>query len=106
MSAAEPALRLLGLAARAGAVVWGTERVREAARGGRLQLVLIARDASANSRDKLAPLLGARRIRHLTVLDQDRLGDALGRGPLSAVGISDAGFARRIEELLGQAETD
>jgi ribosomal protein L7Ae-like RNA K-turn-binding protein len=106
MTGAEPALRLLGLAARAGAVVWGTERVREAARGGRLRLVLIARDASANSRDKLVPLLEARQIRHRAVLDQDRLGDALGRGPLSAVGIDDAGLARRIEELLGQAGLD
>lgn len=90
------------MAARAGALVYGTDRVREAARAGSLRLVLLAEDASANSRGKLRPLLEARGIRSVTRFDRAALGGAVGRGPLSAVGLVDAAFANRLETLLGE----
>lgn len=100
-AASDPALRLLGLAARAGGVVPGTERVREAARGGHLHLALVAVDASANAQDKLLPLLEARRVPHLIVFTRAELGGAVGRGPLSAVGLTEASLAKRVRELIG-----
>jgi ribosomal protein L7Ae-like RNA K-turn-binding protein len=96
-------LRLLGLAARAGAIVPGTERVREAARGGRVRYVLVAADASANARDKLLPLLEARDLPHATAFTRLELGAAVGLSPLSAVGLTDASFAARVGELLGES---
>ncbi len=100
MRANEAALRLLGLAARAGAVLSGTERVRDAARAGTLQFVVVAGDISANTRDKLIPLFEANGVRYQEVGTRADLGDAVGRPPASAVGITDAGFARRVAGLL------
>ncbi|NJD11038.1 MAG: 50S ribosomal protein L7ae [Gemmatimonadetes bacterium] len=97
---ASRALNLLGLAARAGSVLPGTERVREAARTGNLALALLARDASDNSRGKLLPLLQARRIPFLIAIERVRLGGAVGRSPLRAVGITDPALARQLEQLL------
>lgn len=94
-------LALLGMATRAGAVVTGTERVREAARAGTLQLVVIAADASDNSRGKLLPLLIARGISHVIRYERNELGAAIGRGPLSAVGVMDASLAARLLALMG-----
>ncbi len=94
------ALRLLGLAARAGAILPGTERVREAARAGDARLVLVAGDASANTRDKLIPLLEARRVPYALACDRARLGEAVGRAPLGAVAVLDPSLAGRIRELL------
>src|SRR5512138_3661084 len=94
--APDAVLRLLGLAARAGAIVPGTDRVREAARGGRLHLVLVAADASANAMDKLIPVLEARGVPHAVIADRVQLGAAVGRAPLSAVGVLDASFAERL----------
>jgi ribosomal protein L7Ae-like RNA K-turn-binding protein len=102
MAASEAALRLLGLAARAGAVLSGTERVREAARAGALHYVLVAGDISANTRDKLIPLLEARAVRYRIAATRDALGAAVGRPPASALGIADAGLARRVAALLEQ----
>jgi ribosomal protein L7Ae-like RNA K-turn-binding protein len=102
MSEADPVLRLLGLAARAGAVLPGTERVREAARAGSLHFVLVAADASANSRGKLRSVLSARGVEHVIAFDRDRLGAAVGRAPLSAVGITSDSLAGRIRSLLGE----
>lgn len=80
-------------------IVPGTSRVREAVREGGVRLVLLASDASRNSREKLEPLLRAVGMRYGVIADRTRLGAAVGRAPLSAVGITDAAMARRIEEL-------
>lgn len=93
-------LRMLGLAARAGAVLPGTERVREAARAGALELVIVASDASDNSRDKLVPLLEARRLPYAVRFTRDELGGAIGKAPVSAVAITDKKLASRVKELI------
>ncbi|HSJ14938.1 MAG TPA: ribosomal L7Ae/L30e/S12e/Gadd45 family protein [Longimicrobiales bacterium] len=100
MTPAEQALKLLGLAARAGTVLPGTERVREAARSGRLTFAVLAADASENSRGKLAPLLAARRIPFVIRFDRVQLGAAVGRAPLGAVGLIDSSLGRRLQSLL------
>ena len=94
---------MLGLAARAGAVLPGTDRVREAARSDSLHFVLIASDLSDNSRDKLLPLLNARQIPYAIVSDRDALGGAVGRAPLSALGIMERKLALRVRELLEES---
>ncbi len=101
-TAPDAVLRLLGLAARAGAVAPGTERVREAVRSGEARFVLVAGDISENTRDKLIPLLVSREIPHVQAYDRDRLGEAIGRGAMSAVAIVDASFARRLRELVAE----
>lgn len=102
-AAPDALLRMLGLAARAGAVVPGTERVREAARSGSLHFALVASDLSDNSRDKLLPLLDARQIPYAIVSDRDALGGAVGRAPLSALGITEKKLAARVVELLNES---
>jgi ribosomal protein L7Ae-like RNA K-turn-binding protein len=99
MAAPDAALRLLGIAARAGAVVTGTERVRMAARGGEVRFAIVAGDASDNSREKLLPLLTALGVPLIVAYDRDALGIALGRGGLSAVGVTDTKLANRLREL-------
>ena len=94
---------MLGLAARAGAVLPGTDRVREAARSDSLHFVLIASDLSDNSRDKLLPLLNARQIPYAIVSDRDALGGAVGRAPLSALGITEKKLALRVKQLLEES---
>lgn len=97
---------MLGLAARAGAALPGTERVREAARSGVLEIALIASDASDNSRNKLLPLLDARQIPYAVVGDRAALGAAVGKAPISALGITDRKLASRVKEMLSEPETE
>jgi ribosomal protein L7Ae-like RNA K-turn-binding protein len=103
--APDRALGLLGMATRAGAVVPGTERVREAARAGTLRLAVVALDASENSRGKLLPLLAARGISHVIRFERNELGAAVGRGPLGAVGVLDAALADRLRVLMGDEDS-
>lgn len=94
-------LRLLGLAARAGAVVPGSERVREAARAGELGFAVVAADTSGNRRDRLVPLLEGLGIPYILAFDRARVGHAVGRAPLGAVGVTTAAFADRLVALAG-----
>lgn len=94
------ALRLLGLGARAGTVVPGTDRVREDARAGRVRFVLLAADASPNAREKLEPLLARRGIPYFVGYQRWELGAAVGRGPLSALGVRDDSLAAGVRRLL------
>jgi ribosomal protein L7Ae-like RNA K-turn-binding protein len=100
MAAPDRSLSMLGMATRAGAAVPGTERVREAARSGTLRLAIIADDASDNSRGKLLPLLEARDVPYVIRFDRAVLGAAVGRSPLSAVGVLDKAMADRLQALL------
>jgi ribosomal protein L7Ae-like RNA K-turn-binding protein len=98
-SAEEGLLSLLGLAARAGAVVFGTDMVRRGIREGTVLDVILAADASPTQHDKVIPLMEARGVPYRVLLTRDRLGAATGKGPVTAIGLTNRGFARRAAEL-------
>lgn len=90
---------LLGMAWRARALEAGTDAVRRAAREGSVHGVILADDSSPTQRQKLVPLLEARGVPFRVGLSRDALGAALGRGPVSAVGLTNENFARRAVDL-------
>lgn len=79
----------------------GVSAARDAVRRGRAVLVLIARDASRNTQDKLIPGTERRGIAWIEAFDRDRLGRAVGWPAISAIAIQDPELGRRVRELLG-----
>src|SRR5688500_3189709 len=104
MAAPDRILNLLGLGARAGSVLPGTEMVRQAVRHDGVRYVILAAYASDNSRYKLLPLLDGKGVPYTTKYGREELGIAIGRAPVSAVGVVDAALARRIRSLLEAAD--
>jgi ribosomal protein L7Ae-like RNA K-turn-binding protein len=96
-------LGLVGLGMRARNVVVGVERVRDAARRGKVRLALVAPDASRHSRDKVLPILAARRVRVIEGPTAEALGAAVGRESVAAVGIVDAALAAGVRRLVEPA---
>jgi len=93
--------QLLGLARRAGAVVHGTEAVRESIRSGEAKLVLLAGDAARGQLDKVQRTLAGRAVPRASVGDRAGLGAALGVGPITAVAVTSDSLADRVSaELL------
>jgi ribosomal protein L7Ae-like RNA K-turn-binding protein len=92
-------LELLGLAARARAVVHGTGGTRQGVRDGEVAGVLIAADSSPTQTKKLVPLLEARGVPYAACLTRAEIGAAMGQGPVTALGIKDRNFARRALDL-------
>ncbi len=104
------ALRLLGLARRAGGVAPGTEATRRAIRQGEAQLILIATDASSVQVEKVRTTLHDRPIPRVTLGDRDTLGAAVGLAPLSAVAVTHTALAQKLARELsgsdGERRTD
>lgn len=97
----DPALQLLGLAARAGAVVPGTGRVVAGVRAGEVVFAVVADDLTATGRAKLIPLLEREGVEYAVRFTRAQLGRAVGKSALAAVGVADAGFGDRLAALLG-----
>ena len=70
-----------------------------------LRFALVAADVSDNSLDKLLPTLRKRGVPHAVMFTRDQLGQAVGRSPLSAVGITHPGFAEKLRALLPAPES-
>ena len=102
MSRSSEALRLLGLARRAGAVAPGTEATRRAVRSGEARLIVTAVDASRVQLQKLTTTLGERPTPRVVLGDRAVLGAAIGKGPISAVAVTADTFARRIVRGLAE----
>jgi ribosomal protein L7Ae-like RNA K-turn-binding protein len=92
-------LRLLGLGIRGRGAVVGVERVKESARTGKLAFAVVASDASANSLDKLLPLLRARGVSFIEVPSASALGAVAGRDQTVAIGVLDRNLANGIRAL-------
>ncbi len=92
--------RLLGLGVRSRGAVVGVKQVREAARRNTLQYAVVAIDASVNSRDKIVPLLQARRVSFIEVISAAALGAAVGRDQTAVVGIIDRQLAAGVRALV------
>ena len=95
------ALRLLGFGARARNLVIGVTGVRAKLQRGRLAGVVLAADASPRTQDKVARLARARGIPLWRGPEADRLGAALGRPSVQAVGVADPALARGLAKAFG-----
>ncbi len=98
---ADEALRLLGLARRAGSVAPGTDAARRAAREGEARLILMAEDASGVQLDKIRNVLKNRPIPWAILGDRATLGAAVGLGPISAVAVTAGPLADSLARKLG-----
>lgn len=99
----------LGLENRAGTLIFGADRVREALARGRVLLLLHAADARPDGADRLDGMARAvgeslgEAIPHLHLpLDRAVLSAALGRDNVVHVGVVDAGAAGRIQADLAR----
>ncbi|PYO27471.1 MAG: 50S ribosomal protein L7 [Gemmatimonadetes bacterium] len=99
----ERVVRLLGLGLRGGGGrgVVGVGGVRAQLQRGGLRCVVLARDASARTVEKVERLARARGVPIVRGPGAFELGHGLGRPPVQAVGVADAALARG---LVGSSE--
>jgi len=91
---------LLGLAQKAGKIASGEVAVEHAVRAGKAKLVMIAADASDNTKKSYRDLAAYYRVAYHEALSKDELGHATGRPSRAALAVTDAGFGRAIGEAL------
>ena len=98
----QAALQLLGLAARARKVISGEELVIREIRSGKAKLVLLASDASANTKKKIQDKCTYYNVEFHVFGDRYDLGHATGKEARVSLAINDAGFAKKMSSLLNE----
>jgi ribosomal protein L7Ae-like RNA K-turn-binding protein len=101
------ALSALGMAMRAGKLVTGDETVLKAVRGGKVRLVIMAADASDNTKKKYRDKCATFEVALIEAFDRAALGAAIGKEERVLIGIADSGFASMIRKaLINQSEVE
>ena len=94
-------LSLLGLAARAGAVQSGGFLTEKAVQQGSAVFVIIAEDASANTRKKIQDKRTYYHVPFAICETQDILGHKIGKESRSCVAVTDVNFGRQLAKGFG-----
>lgn len=90
----------LGLAQRAGKLVSGDDSTMLDVKKNRVELVIVAEDASNNTKKLFKDKTSFRNIKCVTYSTKLQLGLAIGKAPRAVMGIKDAGFANKILSLI------
>lgn len=93
-------LSLLGLASRARKVSCGDILLKDV-RSHKVYLVLIAEDASENTKKKWTDKCSYYHIDYMIIGKIDEMSQAIGKDNRVALGIKDQGFASKIKSKLG-----
>lgn len=86
----------IGLAMKAGKVASGEFSVEKSVKEGRAEAVVIATDASDNTKKKFNDMCKYYHVPVFEYLDKDTLGHIIGREMRACISINDPGFAKAI----------
>jgi ribosomal protein L7Ae-like RNA K-turn-binding protein len=93
---------LLALARKAGALVIGFTKTEAGLKAGRISLLIAAYDGAQDGRRKLANKAKATNIGCCALLSSEELGMALGQSNVIHAGLTDVGWAERINRDAGR----
>ena len=100
----DPICSLLGLAARGRNVVSGEFSVESALKSGKAYVVIIANDASENTKKKFTDMASYRGVPVYIYQDKDILGKSLGQEMRAMVALTDEGLAKAVIRKFGELE--
>lgn len=98
------ALSLIGLAVKAGKVASGEFCTEKEVKSGRAALVIVAGDASGNTKKKFQNMCSFYRVPIYFYKDKDTLGHAMGKEFRASLAVTDEGFAKGIRKHLDTEE--
>ena len=102
MALTDKALSMIGLATKAGKIVSGEFAVTAAVRKHQALLVVVAEDASENTRKSYRDMCTYHHIPLRFYGTLEELGLYTGKGLRASLAVMDAGFANTIEKLIDQ----
>ena len=90
---------MLSLCQRAGRLVSGELPCENAVKSGKAKLLIIAEDASANTKKKFENAAFAHKTECIVMGNKIELGQTIGKDRRSSVAITDEGFAQQLKKL-------
>ncbi|AOT68236.1 L7Ae/L30e/S12e/Gadd45 family ribosomal protein [Geosporobacter ferrireducens] len=93
-------LSLLGLAQRSGNLITGEDTCEIYIKKGKVKLIIVAHDASENTKKKFHDLCVYRNIKIITYGDRDEMSHAIGKSNRAVYGIKDMAFSETLIKLI------
>lgn len=90
----------IGLAMRAGKVVSGDDTTLKELKKGKLSLIIVAEDASDNTKKLFKDKSSYRKINQIFFSTKVELGLSIGKSPRAVIGIKDKNLSQKIIELM------
>ncbi len=94
------AYSMVSLANKAGKLVTGEDAVRNSIRNGKVKLVIVAEDASDNTKKRFSNSTAFYNIPFVTWGLKEMLGSCIGKSERSVLGITDENFSKGLKEKL------
>lgn len=94
---------MLSLCQKAGKLVTGEFAAKEAVLNQTAYLVIVATDASNNTKKLFNDKTSYRNIPCVQWGTKEEIGDRVGKNPRAVIAIVDENFARKIKELIGES---
>lgn len=94
------ALSMLGIATKAGKTVTGEFSTEKAVKEGKARLVVVAADASDNTKKKFQNMCSYYQVTLKVFSDKVSLGNACGKEFRASLAVTDAGLAKTIEKHI------
>lgn len=98
------ALSMISLATKAGKTSSGEFLTEQTVKDGRAYLVIVAGDASANTKKKFQNMCDFYKVPIYFYEDKETLGHAMGKEIRASLAITDAGFAKSISKHIDTQE--
>ena len=95
---------LLGLATRAGKIVFGTEACKSEIEKNKVKLLIIAEDASERTKMNFKEICNSENIPILEILETEVLSKSIGKDNKVVVGIKDVNFSKEILKIINGGE--
>lgn len=96
----------LGLAMKAGKLISGEEACEKAIVGHKAEVIIIAGDASENTKKHFSDMCKYREIEMRVFGTRELIGKYIGKEKRAVIAILDKGFAKRTVELIDNSNID
>ena len=93
-------LSLLGLAARAGRIQSGEFAAEKAVKGANAFLVIVAEDASDNTKKHFKDMCSYRNVPYYVYGTKEELGRCIGKESRASIALTDEGFSKGLKSYL------
>lgn len=97
---ADRILSMLGLAAKAGKIASGEFSTEKAVKSRHAYLVMVAKDASDNTRKMFQNMCTFYQVPMYVYADKESLGHCIGKQYRASLAVTDEGFSRSLESKL------
>ncbi len=97
-------LSMVGIAARAGNIASGEFSTEKALKSGKAHLVILAKDASQNTKKHFSDMCEHRKIPLSEYADKKQLGNCIGKEYRASLAVTDENLAKAISKRLTETE--